>query len=150
MIRLEVESVFQLVIFRKLQHLLFHQPILSFDPVIRKSWGKSLAGQMDQGNISLCLYSETCIKRPLPWETTCLEGPHITVRSSFISVQYWNLSPKTTFLKRPNFFLDNWAVFQELYCILCICIYPADLWLPFQRGRDYASRIQAEGKVRMW
>ena len=63
-----------------------------------------------------CYYSETCLERPLLWETTCIEGPHIPGRRSHISV-WWNLSPKTTFLEKP-YFLANWVVFQDrFYCI---------------------------------
>ncbi len=33
------------------------------------------------------MYSDTCLDRPLPWEATCLERPHIPSRRSYISVQ---------------------------------------------------------------
>ncbi len=31
-------------------------------------------------------YSETCLERPLPWETTCLDRPHIFGRRTYISI----------------------------------------------------------------
>ena len=49
-------------------------------------------------------YSEICLERPLPWKTTCLEGPHIHGSRSHISMQL-NLSPKTTCLERPYFYV---------------------------------------------
>ncbi len=53
------------------------------------------------------IYSETCLERPLPWETTCLEGPPVWGRKSHIPV-YMNLSPKTTCLERP-YFCGQWG-----------------------------------------
>ena len=47
-------------------------------------------------------YSETCLERPLPWETTWLQRPHIFGRRANISVQL-NLSPEITCLERPHF-----------------------------------------------
>ncbi len=44
-------------------------------------------------------YSETCLERPLSWETTCLEWPHIPGGRFPTTVQV-NLSPKTTCLDR--------------------------------------------------
>ena len=35
---------------------------------------------------SVMLYSETCLKRPMPWETTCLNRPCIFVRRTYISI----------------------------------------------------------------
>ncbi len=32
-------------------------------------------------------YSKTCLERPLPRETTCLEEPHVPGRRHYISVQ---------------------------------------------------------------
>ncbi len=49
-----------------------------------------------------CKYSRTYLERPLPWETTCLDRPHIFDRKTYISIQL-NLSPEITCLDRPHF-----------------------------------------------
>ena len=49
------------------------------------------------------MYGKICLERPLPWETTCFERPHILSRMSYISM-YLNLSPQSTCLERPHFY----------------------------------------------
>ena len=51
-------------------------------------------------NLQYCMYSETS-PRPLPWKTTCLEGPQISERSFYIPVML-NLAPKTTCVERSH------------------------------------------------
>ena len=68
----------------------------------------SIAVSCSKNTLKVCLtycivlseYNETCLERPLPWETTCLEGPQSPVRRSHISLQL-NLSPKITCFERP-------------------------------------------------
>ncbi len=61
-------------------------------------------------------YSEACLERPLPWETTCLEGPPVYGRKSYIQCR-WICHQKTTCLGRPSYFYGHGAVFQDrLYC----------------------------------
>ncbi len=66
------------------------------------------------------VYSETCLERPLPWQTTCLEGPHIPGRSSHMSM-YLNLAVKKKLpVLRGHIFAANRVVFHDrFYCIIC-------------------------------
>ncbi len=64
-------------------------------------------------------YSETYLNRPLPWETTCLERPDISVRRSHISMQL-NLSSKTTCLERP--YIYGWCgLTRQVLCRVNLC-----------------------------
>ena len=63
------------------------------------------------------IYSEIYLERPLPRETTCLEGPHTNDRKAQISMQL-KLSPKTTCLC-DHIFMVSGRIFQKrFYCIM--------------------------------
>ncbi len=72
--------------------------------------------------------SESYLGRPLPWETTCLEGPLVFGRKSYLSAcsAYRNLSPKTTCLERP-YFITNKVVFQDRFHCTSTCIHVNDV-----------------------
>ncbi len=62
-------------------------------------------------------YSETCIERPLPRETTCLEGPHTPGRKS--AFQCNSTCHQRPPVLRDHIFVANGVVFQErFYCTL--------------------------------
>ena len=87
--------------------------------------------------------SENCLERPLPWETTCLDRPHIFGRRTCISI-YLNLSLETTCLDRPHF-CGQWGslsrqILQYLYILVtCINTYNKaglqNMQHPYQVGR---------------
>ncbi len=64
------------------------------------------------------LYSEACLKRPLPLEITCLDRPHIFVRRTYISISL-NLSPETTCLDRPHFCGQWGGLSRQVLLYLC-------------------------------
>ena len=66
-------------------------------------------------NVIVCniqMYSETCLERPLPLETTCLKRPHISGRKFYISIQL-NLWPKTTCLERKHFYVGRGGLSRQ-------------------------------------
>ncbi len=65
----------------------------------------------------LCYYSETCHERPLAWETTCLDRPHILAEGpTFQYTSNWTCQQRPPVLT-DHIFVANGVVFQDrFYC----------------------------------
>ncbi len=74
-------------------------------------------------------YSEICLQRPLPWETTCLEEPHkVTVRRSVTSAQLNRCRRPSTCLERSYFYGQWQQSFEDgFYCIWCNTV-QGEMW----------------------
>ncbi len=74
----------------------------------------------------MCMYRETWFERPLPWETTCLERPHIPFRRFHITIHLSchqrHLSWQTKFLWPMGRFFKTGSAVHSKYGIQCTCI----------------------------
>ena len=70
-----------------------------------------------------CTYSETCLRRPLPWETTCLEGPLVLAEDPTFQCK-WTCHQRPPALR--DSFMANGAVSQDRF--YCIIMYSAALY----------------------
>ncbi len=59
------------------------------------------------------------LERPFSWMTTCRERPDILGRRSYISM-WINLSPKTTWVERPNFYMQWGSLSTQVVVYTCI------------------------------
>ncbi len=74
-------------------------------------------------------YSETCLKRPLPWETTCLLKDHIFVAESSTFQYNWTCHQRSPVL-RDHISMSEGLVFQGRLCgiHICHCVFMVIVW----------------------
>ena len=69
-------------------------------------------------SLQVCLYSETCLERPLPWETTCFKKDHIFLAQGSTFQYNWTCHQLRPPVLRDHISMSEVEVFQDMfYCM---------------------------------